>query len=133
MWCWLTKLKTEVVITKCLTTPLPGKVKLPNNCLHATDKTSIWSHNFSKTCIYYIYICTFVENLPLTKIYLSLLMLSTFFIPYLLIIWPSSHTTMDVWTFPKVWMFGKNNFDIILFIIFFYNVMWFCAQNYKLK
>jgi len=31
----------EVVITKRLTAPLPGKVKVQENCLHATAQTSI--------------------------------------------------------------------------------------------
>jgi len=59
---WLTK----VVITKRLTVLLPGKVNVPENCLHATAQTFIWSHNFSKTCTYYTY--WFVYNLPLTNI-----------------------------------------------------------------
>ena len=47
----------DVLITKCLTAPLHGKVKVPANYLHVTAKTSIWSHNFSKPCINNIYIC----------------------------------------------------------------------------
>ena len=46
---------TEVVITKCLASPLPGEVKVPEHYLHATAKTSIWSRNIIKTCTYYIY------------------------------------------------------------------------------
>ena len=41
---------TDVVITKRLTAPLPGKVKMPENCLRATTKTAIWSHDFSNMC-----------------------------------------------------------------------------------
>ena len=33
----------DVVITKRLTAPLPGKVNVPENCLHKTAQTSIWS------------------------------------------------------------------------------------------
>ena len=47
----------DAVVTKRLTAPLPGKVYIPENCLHATAQTSIWSHNCSKPCIYFIYIC----------------------------------------------------------------------------
>jgi len=46
----------EVLITKCLTAPLHGKVKEAANYLHVTAKTSTGSRNFSKTCIIYIYI-----------------------------------------------------------------------------
>jgi len=47
----------EVLITKCLTAPLYGKVKVPANYLNVTAKNLIWSRNCSKTCISYIYIC----------------------------------------------------------------------------
>jgi len=47
----------EVLITKCLTVLLYGKVKVSANYLNVTAKTLIWSRNFSKTCINYIYIC----------------------------------------------------------------------------
>jgi len=55
----------EVLITKCLTAPLHGKVKVAANYLHVTAKTSTGSRNFSKTCIIYTYI---LDNLPLNKI-----------------------------------------------------------------
>jgi len=79
---------TAVVITKRLATPLSGKVNVPENCLHATAQTFILTHNFSKTCTYYRYI---LDTLPLTNIFL---ILSNFFMTYLLIIWPSSRTTI---------------------------------------
>jgi len=44
----------EVLITKCLTAPLHGKLKVPAIFLHVTAETSIWSRNFSKTCMNYI-------------------------------------------------------------------------------
>ena len=47
---------TKVVITKRLTAPLPGKVKVRENCINTTAKTSNNNHNFNKIFIYYIYI-----------------------------------------------------------------------------
>jgi len=80
-------------------------------------------------------IYTFVDNLPLTKMQKRFLYFSNFFMTHLLSItlftYDNSESTVE--TSPKVWMFGKNDFDRTSFIIFVYNVMCSCIKNYKIK